>query len=124
MKTKSCELSWIVVSDFAKAKKFYSEVLGLKTVCSEDEWGWAELEGHNGGSRIGLTKDNQHSPIRPGQNAVITLVVDNLEKAIDELKSKKVKLLGEIQEVPGHVKLQLLADDDGNYLQLVEKISG
>lgn len=122
MAIKSMELAWVVVSDFAKAKKFFTESIGLSVSSSNDKFGWAELSGKDGGAILGIATDNKHSPIRPGQNAIVTLTVDDIQKAKAQLMKKGVKMLGEIIEVPGAVKMQLFEDLDGNKFQLVEDL--
>jgi predicted enzyme related to lactoylglutathione lyase len=126
MRTKSIELAWIVVKDFKKAVQFYTEVVGLRLTEMNEEWGWAELEGHDGeGMKLGIAQQcvKEEDPIQPGQNAVLTFTVDDLEKESQNLLKLGVKLIGPINEVPGHVKLQTVRDTEGNYFQLVEKIS-
>lgn len=126
MSAKSIELAWIVVKDFKAAVKFYTEVVGLKLVEMNEEWGWAELAGHDGeGMKLGIAQQNPKcdEPVQPGHNAVLTFTVDNLEKENKNLLKQGIKLIGPIQEVPGHVKLQTVRDTEGNYFQLVEKIS-
>lgn len=125
MQTKSIGLVWIVVKDFKRAVKFYTEVAGLKVHEMCEEWGWAELEGHDGsGMRLGIAQQRPDSqdPIQPGQNGVVTLTVDNLEQANKDLVRQGANLIGEVQEVPGHVKMQSVKDADGNMFQLVEKL--
>lgn len=122
MHLKSMNLAWIVVNDLKKAIKFYTETIGLKLMEFNEQFGWAELEGSEGGARIGLAQAQLKSEedVQPGQNAVLTFTVHNLEKAIAELIEKGAKLVGKVQEVPGHVKLQTVSDIDGNRFQLVE----
>ncbi len=125
MKAKSIGLAWIIVKDLKAAVKFYTEVVGLKLCEMSEQWGWAELEGHDGdGMTLGIAQQRPdgQDPIQPGQNAVLTMTVDNLEKASKHLQQKGAKLIGPIEEVPGHVKLQTVRDTDGNYFQIVEKI--
>jgi hypothetical protein len=38
------------------------------------------------------------------------------------LIKKQVKMLGEMMEVPGHVKLQMFQDSDGNHFQLAQML--
>lgn len=125
MRAKSIELAWIIVKDFKKTVKFYTEVVGLKLTEMNEEWGWAELEGHEGeGMRLGIAQQQmeiENDPIQPGQNAILTFTVDHLEKEIQELMKQGVELIGSIEEIPGHVKLQMVRDTEGNYFQLVEK---
>lgn len=122
MNLKSMNLAWIVVNDLKKAIKFYTEIVGLKLMELNEQFGWAELEGNEGGARIGLAQVQLKSEddVQPGQNAVLTFTVHSLEKAIAELLKKGTKLVGGVQEVPGHVKMQTVSDIDGNRFQLVE----
>ena len=122
MNIKSIDLAWIVVNDLPKSVKFYTEKVGLKLMEFHEGFGWAELQGQDGGIKLGLAQmqPTGNDGINPGQNAVVTLTVDNIEDAIIDLKEKGAKLMGEIQEVPGHVKLQMVQDEDGNHFQLVE----
>ncbi len=122
MKIKSIDLAWIVVNDLKKSVKFYTEKVGLKLMELDEGFGWAELQGEDGGIKLGLAQKHPtaNEGINPGQNAVMTLTVDNIEETITEMKEKGGKLIGEIQEVPGHVKLQMVQDEDGNHFQFVE----
>ena len=123
MEVKSIDLSWIVVKDLKQAIQFYTEVVGLKLMELNEEYGWAELQGHQGGSRLGIAKSHEMNKIEAGQNACVTFSVENLEKAKAKLLSHATRSIGEIQEVPGHVKLQMMQDRDGNYFQLVETLT-
>lgn len=132
MKTNSIGLAWITVKDFKNAVKFYTEVAGLKVAEMNEEWGWAELEGHDGsGMRLGIAQHQEgchtdacyESPIKPGQNSVITLTIDNIEQAQKEIQKQGASLIGEIHEVPGHVKMQTVRDAEGNIFQLVEVVA-
>lgn len=120
---KSQDLSWIVVSDIKKAKDFFTKTIGLKELKFAQEFGWAELGGENGGAIIGLAEEGPMMETKPGSNAVITLTVDNLEKTIQAYQKAGVELIGETMEVPGHVKLQLFKDLDGNLFQIVENLN-
>ena len=122
MKLKSMDLVWIVVNDLKKAIKFYTETVGLTLKEFHEQYGWAELEGQNGGARLGIAQSQPKSEdgILPGQNAVMTFTVENLQNAIATLSKQGVKLIGAVQEVPGQVKMQMVADTDGNRFQLVE----
>ncbi len=122
MKPKSMDLVWIVVNDIKKALKFYTETVGLKLKEFHEEFGWAELEGHHGGARIGLAQSQlkEDENVKPGQNAVMTFTVDNLASSIESLKNQGANLVGPMEEIPGHVKMQMVSDSDGNRFQVVE----
>lgn len=124
MSAPSVDLIWISVADFQKAVKFYTEVVGLKVLEMHDSehMGWAELGSPKGGGAIlGIGRHSHHCPIPAGGNAVVTLTVPNIETATAEMKKKGATIVGEVQEIPGHVKMQLFVDQDGNHCQLVEK---
>lgn len=122
MKILGIFLNWIVVENLDKAVQFYTEIVGLKLNSLCKDYGWAELSGPEGG-RLGIAVQNPKENIKAGTNAVLTITIDDIQKGRDELKNKGVRLLGEIMEIPGEVKLQTFLDIDGNMAQLVEKLS-
>lgn len=125
MSAESFDLAWIMVEDIKKAIEFYTNVIGLKLVEFNEQYGWAELSGQKGGARLGIgQKQAQEDPSCPytGSNAVMTFTVKDLDKAVEGLVEKGAKLCGEIVTVPGHVRMQSVSDIDGNQLQLVEVV--
>jgi predicted enzyme related to lactoylglutathione lyase len=122
MNIKGFHLAWIVVKDVKKAVKFYTEVVGLTIQNFDENYGWAELIGEDG-AILGIAEQSDDNNIKAGQNAVVTLTVDDIVKASTELAKKGTKMLGEIMEVPNHVKLQMCMDQDGNHFQLCQSLS-
>jgi catechol 2,3-dioxygenase-like lactoylglutathione lyase family enzyme len=120
MAIKRIDLAWVTVADFERSKKFFVETLGLVTLCSEDEQGWLELVGEDGGAVLGVGKSSKQSDDKPGQNAVITFTVDDLLKTKKLLEAQGVIFIGDVIEVPGHVKMIFFTDPDNNKYQLVE----
>lgn len=118
-------LSWICVADIRKAKKFFVDTLGLDIIGEDDEWGWLELQGTDGGMVLGVGKDHKDpdTPIRKGQNAIICFNVDDIEKSIKKLKSKGVEFIGDIIDIQNQIKMIFFRDEDGNMFQLVETIA-
>lgn len=119
MPAQSMDLAWIVVSDFKAAIKFYTEVVGLKLMEMQEEWGWAELQGESG-ARLGIAKHCEHTSLGAGQNAVVTFTVKDLDHSKKIMEQKGATCIGDLQEVPGHVRMQLVKDLDGNQFQLVQ----
>jgi len=120
MPVKEIGLSWIVVKDVKKAVGYYTDVVGLKLKEFNEQYGWAELEGYEGGSCLGIAQENPQEQVKAGQNAVITFTVADLEKTKSEMVKKGAKCEGEILEIPGHVKMQTIIDHDGNRFQICE----
>jgi len=114
-------LSWIVVKDFAAAVEFYKQTVGLELKEYHPDMGWAEFSGP-GGSVLGIAQENPQEAVKAGGNAVITVAVENIQQACEEFLQKGVTLVGEILEIPGHVKMQTFLDKDGNTLQLVQTL--
>ncbi|WP_068467540.1 VOC family protein [Candidatus Protochlamydia phocaeensis] len=121
-KVKQINLSWIVVSDLAKAKAFFTECVGLKVSQDNGEHGWLELSGHDGGALLGVAQASENCPIPPGYNAITTFTVDNIKESADQLARKGIALIGDVLEVPGVVKLQLFKDADGNHFQFAQNL--
>ena len=63
--TKSMDLVWIVVKDFKKAVKFYTETVGLKLLRNDEKSGWAELQGKEGGAMLGIASEQSENTIKP-----------------------------------------------------------
>ncbi len=121
MKTKGLHLSWIVVKNLEEAIAFYHDVIGLKLVEHNPEFGWAELTAPEG-QRLGLAQENPTYHMNAGTNAVVAISVDDMDKAIQTLKKSNAKLVGEVMEVPGEVKFQTFVDASGNTFQLAEDL--
>ena len=122
MTAQTLGLAWIVVDDLKKAVAFYTDVIGMKLMEMNEEFGWAELEGQRGGARLGIARkcseDQEGNEV--GQNAVVTFTVKNIDESLKNLNEKGAKVVGPIQEVPGHVKMVTVEDLDKNRFQLVE----
>lgn len=131
MRTKSIGLAWIPVKNFKEAIKFYTEVVGLELLEINEEWGWAELAGHEGGCRLGIAQyqegdDNQletECPVKPGQNAVLSFDVADLDRSVLELKQNGAEVIGKRETIPGHVTMQLIKDKDGNFIHITQMLS-
>lgn len=122
MSIKKLELGWVTVSDFSKAKSFFVDTLGLEVFSGCDEYSWLELRGKDGGMILGVGGASEECGIKPGQNAVMTMTVDDLVAKKAELESKGVKFISDIQEVPHIVKMVMFVDLDGNKYQLVQNL--
>ena len=121
MLVKKSGLAWISVRDLKRAQDFFTDVLGLSVTSFNKEFGWAELCTPEGGMRLGIGKGDQQ--VKPGSNAVVTFTVDDIYAMKKVLEGKKVTIIGDIIEIPGHVKLLTFTDPDGNTFQLVEELS-
>jgi predicted enzyme related to lactoylglutathione lyase len=110
-------LSWFSVNDFEGAKKFYTNVLGLKKTFEAQQW--AEFAGAEGEETIGVAID-PHAGKEPG--ATIVLQVEDIEHERKRLETAGVKFEGQIEEIPGIVKIATFRDPSGNRLQLAQQL--
>ena len=117
------DLAWIVVKDFKEAVKFYTETVGLSLLKINEEYGWAELQGPDGGAMLGIAAEANENSFKAGHNACLTFTVENLEKTRDLFLQKGAKFVGDIQEIPGHVRMLMGIDTDGNHFQLAQLLT-
>lgn len=122
MKPRTIEMAWVVVNDLPQAKEFFTKTLGMTLTADSPEHNWAELSTSEGTMRIGVGANCSSSPIKAGQNAVICINVDDVVAVKQELEAKNVPVIGDICEVPGHVKMILIQDSSGNYYNIVQKL--
>ena len=122
MQVTGCKLGWVVVKDLDKAIAFYKDVVGLELTQHTPQMGWAEMSGEDG-ARIGLAVQNDDQVasmgVKAGDNAIMCIGVKNMEEAVAHYKEKGANLIGDVVEVPGHIKMQTFNDQDGNTFQLV-----
>jgi predicted enzyme related to lactoylglutathione lyase len=118
MKVNGISLGWVVVKSLEDAIKFYTETVGLEMSQHTPEYGWAEFKGDDG-AILGVAQENDQLDFKAGNNAVMCISVADMDVAIKHYMEKGANLVGEVIEVPGHVKMQTFIDKDGNAFQLV-----
>jgi predicted enzyme related to lactoylglutathione lyase len=110
---------WYNVTDFARAKKFYGETLGLPVVAQIDGVGWIEY-GRPNQTHLALNEWRGPAPMPPTNGgATATFACDDVRGAIARLRAKGVRC-DEVEEIPGMVILGSFYDPEGNRLQLAE----
>ncbi|NLT72828.1 MAG: hypothetical protein GXX94_01345 [Chloroflexi bacterium] len=101
--------------DFARAKAFYTEVLGLRIA--------AEMPGRDcvfidiGGTTIELMGIPDQVPGAEGAFAHLAFEVDDVMATYEELKAKGVEFFVEPREA-GPMQVAFFRDPDGNPLEL------
>ena len=114
--------SSFAVNDLKQAKAFYAQTLGLKV--NESEMG---LEIHPGDTDVFIYPKPNHTP---ASFTVLNFLVDDIDKAVDELKQKGVSFEqydGEIKTNEkgihhnGGPSIAWFKDSAGNILSVLEK---
>lgn len=108
----------INVSNFARAVKWYEEVLGFEKIYDVPEMGWGEWATNVPGMTIGIS-EVQGTETGSG-GATLTFGVHDIDKARAWLESNDVKFDGETREIPELVKLATFFDPDGNTFMLAQ----
>ena len=110
----------LAVKDLEKSVNFYNNILGMpiKNVRSN----WVDL-GQSGAllSLHPASQSEPHSGTSVNNGILIGLVVGDVESAVNELKSKNVKIYRDIQEREAGINAIIL-DPDGYMISLFEPI--
>lgn len=102
------------VDDLAKAKDWYSRILGFAPYFDEPFY-----VGFNvGGYELGLDPDGEK--VTKGNNAIVYWGVANIENALEKLLEAGAEIESEIQEVGGGVKVATVKDPFKNVLGIIE----
>lgn len=115
LKVKEIAFSCYPVTDMARARKFYEEILHLTPTMTVGEPGgmqWTEYEIGSGALSLGCGAPDWH-PRSDGYS--VGLEMEDFDAAIAELKSKGVKF--KMEPFPTPVcKMAFISDPDGNTL--------
>lgn len=106
------------VSDLGRAIEWYRGVLGFELLYRQDEIAWCELRTGVARVNVGLS-ERQEAGGEGG--ATPTFGVVDLEEAKAALDAAGVRQDGEIQEIPGLVRLLTFYDPDGNALMFYQE---
>src|SRR5947209_20085078 len=107
----TCALS---VSDIDRSIAWYTDVLGFTLLYKIDQAAWGELATGVERVRVGLGENIE----RTGRGgATLTFGVKNIQSAKARLLDKKVRLDGDVVEVPGMALLLPFYDPDDNPLK-------
>ena len=108
----------VYVKDFQKNLEFYTEVMGFRVVGTPTDKNLKARFLKAGDTLLELMDQSQFT--RPCE---FNLVVDNLEKEIESLKKKGMKI-GETEDFPmveGSLKFVFFKKFDGSWMELLER---
>ena len=112
---------YFVVEDIEKAIKFYEDLLDKKpTNITKNRW--ADWENENNQIYFGIiSKEATGDKLIKGNNGVLGLYTDNIEKAFDRCKKLGVKILYEPEKLSnssGNYNCFAIEDIDGNKIEI------
>jgi predicted enzyme related to lactoylglutathione lyase len=105
------------VTDLDSSISWYEKILGCALLYRVDDIGWCEMQTHMDGVRIGLS---QNQSVVQGGGATNVWSVADIEAAKAHLDAHDVRQDGDIQHIPGLVKLLTFFDPDGNAMMFAE----
>ena len=110
----------VVVSDKGRAKRWYSEKLGLSILANEAHWVGVGRRGK--GAMIHLCEYPEPGNVRlePGNSGILLLVEDDLRTRYEELRARGVDYARPPTEHPWGWDATI-RDPDGNELLLMRK---
>ena len=113
LKVTEIAFSCYAVTDMARARKFYEDVLGLKptTVHDSEHGKWVEYEFGPHALAIGSSPMFKPSP----DGCSVALEVENFDDAVAQLKAHNVKFRIEPMATPV-CSMTMIYDPDGNCL--------
>lgn len=117
MKPRKIYACWIYVSDLQKSKCFYQDI-GFEVKLTDGDW----IEFDLGETSFAILQRPAHKGSVVASKTRIMFETDNIELVYEELKEKKVKMIGEIRAEP-YGKLLTFQDPDEHWLEFYQRIS-
>jgi predicted enzyme related to lactoylglutathione lyase len=99
--------------------EWYGQVLGFTLLYHADEIGWCEMSTHMAGVNIGLSENRE---VQQGGGATNVWSVTDIEAAKAHIDAHGVRQDGEIQTIPGLVRLLTFFDPDGNAMMFAQSL--
>lgn len=109
----------MAVTDLDRSIAWYQDVLGFQLLYRAEEIGWCELTTHMPGVNVGLSENRE---VAQGGGATNVWSVSDIEAAKAHMDNHGVKQDGEIQTIPGLVRLLTFFDPDGNAMMLAQSL--
>jgi predicted enzyme related to lactoylglutathione lyase len=119
MKIRGTDFIMYLVTDLARAAKFYREALGLPQEIYSDEWQWAEF--NCGNITLALRGGSKLPKVMGGGR--IALAVDDIHAAHEELAQKGVHISSKPVDNSVCWSMEIL-DPDGNLVILHRRTDG
>ncbi len=107
------------VTDIDASIAWYQKVLGFDLLYRANELGWCEMSTGVPGVSVGLSIVEK---VVQGGGATNVWGVEDIEAAKEHLDTFDVRQDGEIQHIPGMVKLITFYDPDGNAMMFAQSL--
>lgn len=108
------------VKDRLATVEWYKKHFGFELVYDVADFGWCEMKSAVEGVFVGFS-ETENPQVEGG--GTLTWGTTDIEADHEYLKGQGIKFDGEIQELPGLVKLLKFYDPDGNHLMLAQSLA-
>lgn len=113
---KNVNVVSIQVTDWERAKKFYTELLEWPVAWADDGIGWMEF-GKDGEAHVAINRRGEHEPAPGAGGTTLVFSVDDIHAAVAALRAKGVKC-DDAFIIPNVVAYATFYDPEGNRLQM------
>lgn len=111
------------VTQWERAKQFYTDVLGWPVAFLSDEAGWMEF-GEEGKTHLAINRWEESTPVPAGLGgALAVLTVEDAAGTVAALRARGVRC-DDAVVIPGMVAYGAFYDPDGNRVQFVSSPPG
>lgn len=111
------------VSNWERAKQFYTDVLGWPVAFLSDEAGWMEF-GEEGKTHLAINRWEESTPVPAGLGgALAVLTVEDAAGTVAALRARGVRC-DDAVVIPGMVAYGAFYDPDGNRVQFASSPPG
>ena len=111
------------VTQWERAKQFYTDVLGWPVAFLSDEAGWMEF-GEEGKTHLAINRWEESTPVPAGLGgALAVLTVEDAARTVAALRARGVRC-DDAVVIPGMVAYGAFYDPDGNRVQFASSQSG
>ena len=108
------------VTDIVRSIEWYTRVLNMTLIYHAEDISWGELTTSVAKVSLGL---GQVETVKTGGGATLVWGVDDIDAAKAHLDRHGVEQDGEIEHIPGLVKLLSFRDPDGNDLKFSQNLA-
>ncbi len=108
----------VVVSDREKARRWYTEKLGMKVLQEMEHWLTVGRDDRGGAIHLCLGSDIE-VPLEPGNTGILVLVDGDLKTECEKLRARGVEFVHEPTKQPWGVWDATIRDPDGNEILLM-----
>lgn len=112
-------LTMLIVDDFPKMREFYEKTVGLQPTDVDEKGQWAEF-GFSGGDATLAIHAGIPVPRPKSQRVVPSILVDDIEATVGELKGKGVEFVQDVHQGAPGIWLADFADPEGNMISLMQ----